>query len=89
MLRRALLRRFIKKSCVTLEAEWTSKQNILIADTILAEPGPHPGFESWGTKYNFMGEGFLFLSYLYFIYLFVYSRHEVHSMNTHTLQNAG
>jgi len=22
-----------------LEAEWTSKQNILIADTILAEPG--------------------------------------------------
>jgi len=23
-----------------LEAEWTSKQNILIADTILAEPGP-------------------------------------------------
>jgi len=22
-------------------------------------------------------------------YLFVYSRHEVHSMNTHTLQNAG
>jgi len=24
-----------------------------------------------------------------FIYLFVYSRHEVHSMNTHNLQNAG
>jgi len=23
-----------------LEAEWLSKQNILIADTILAEPGP-------------------------------------------------
>jgi len=23
-----------------LEAEWTSKQHILIADTILAEPGP-------------------------------------------------
>jgi len=23
-----------------LEAEWTSMQNILIADTILAEPGP-------------------------------------------------
>jgi len=23
-----------------LEAKWTSKQNILIADTILAEPGP-------------------------------------------------
>jgi len=23
-----------------LEAEWTSKQNILMADTILAEPGP-------------------------------------------------
>jgi len=26
---------------------------------------------------------------LFFFYLFVYSRHEVHSMNTHTLQNAG
>jgi len=23
-----------------LEAEWPSKQNILVADTILAEPGP-------------------------------------------------
>jgi len=23
-----------------LEAEWPSKQNILIADTILAQPGP-------------------------------------------------
>jgi len=23
-----------------LEAEWISKQNILIADTVLAEPGP-------------------------------------------------
>jgi len=23
-----------------LEAEWSSKQNILIANTILAEPGP-------------------------------------------------
>jgi len=23
-----------------LEAEWTSRQNIQIADTILAEPGP-------------------------------------------------
>ena len=35
----------------------------------------------------------MFLSnycYLFFIfYLFVYSRHEVHSMNTHNLQNAG
>ena len=33
---------FIKKSYVMLhlEAEWPSKQNILIADTILAEPGP-------------------------------------------------
>jgi len=54
-----------KKLCkANLEAEWTSKQNILIADTILAEPGPRPGFEIWGAKYNFMGEGFLFLSYL-------------------------
>jgi len=23
-----------------VETEWTSKQNILIADTVLAEPGP-------------------------------------------------
>jgi len=32
----------IYKSFVMLhfEAEWTSKQSILIADTILAEPGP-------------------------------------------------
>jgi len=31
-----------KKSYVMLhlETEWTSKQNILIADTILEEPGP-------------------------------------------------
>jgi len=28
-------------------------------------------------------------AFILFIYLFVYSRHEVHSMNTHTLQNAG
>jgi len=27
-------------SMLHLKAEWTSKQNILIADTILAEPGP-------------------------------------------------
>jgi len=26
---------------------------------------------------------------IYMFNLFVYSRHEVHSMNTHTLQNAG
>jgi len=28
-----------------LEAEWLSKQNILIADTILAEPGSQTGFK--------------------------------------------
>jgi len=28
-----------------LEAEWLSKQNIFITDTILAEPGPQPGFK--------------------------------------------
>jgi len=31
-----------------LEAEWTSKQHILIAGTILAEPDPQPGFKVWG-----------------------------------------
>jgi len=32
---------------------------------------------------------FAVFGFYLFIYLFVYSRHEVHSMNTHTLQNAG
>jgi len=27
-----------------LEAEWPSKQNVIIADTTVAEPGPYPGF---------------------------------------------
>jgi len=42
LLTRAPLMVIYKKSYVMLniEAEWTSKQNILIADTILAEPGP-------------------------------------------------
>jgi len=42
MLTGAPLMVIYKKSYVMLhlEAEWTSKQNILIADTILAEPGP-------------------------------------------------
>jgi len=34
------------------------KNNILIADTILAEPDPQPGFEVWGEKYIFQGERF-------------------------------
>jgi len=29
-----------KKIMLHLEAQWTWKQNILTADTILAEPGP-------------------------------------------------
>jgi len=29
-----------KKTMLHLEAEWSSKQNILIADKIFAEPGP-------------------------------------------------
>jgi len=33
-----------------LEAKKPSKQNIPIADTILAEPGPYPGFKVWGRK---------------------------------------
>jgi len=48
-----------------LEVEWTSKQSILIADTMLAEPGPLPVFEVGGTKYIFMGERFLIISYVW------------------------
>jgi len=42
MISRATLMVIYKKSYVMLhlETEWTSKQNILIADTILEEPGP-------------------------------------------------
>jgi len=36
-----------------LEAEWPSKQNILIADTIWAEPGLYPGFKVWVGKIHF------------------------------------
>jgi len=38
-----------------LETDWTLKQNILFADTILAEPGPQPGFKTWGGKTDFYG----------------------------------
>ena len=31
---------YLQNSHIMLHLEWTSKQNILIADTILAEPGP-------------------------------------------------
>ena len=43
-----------------LEAEWPSKQNILIADTILEEPGPLPGLRFRGVKYIFRGKYFCF-----------------------------
>jgi len=43
-----------------LEAEWPSKQNILIADTILAEPGLEPGFEVWGENTFLWGKDFNF-----------------------------
>jgi len=39
-------------------------------------------------KYIYRLYLFFYLFLFIFIYLFV-SRHEVHSMNTHTLQNAG
>jgi len=38
-----------------LEAKWSSKRNIIIADTILAEPGPQPGFKVWRGKIHFYG----------------------------------
>jgi len=47
-----------------LGAEWPSKQNILIADTILAEPGSEPGFKVWGDKIDFRGK------YFYFYHMF-------------------
>ena len=37
-----------------LEVEWPSKQNILIPDTILAEPGTYPGFKVWGGQDMFL-----------------------------------
>jgi len=52
-----------------LEAEWTSKQNILIADTILAEPGPWTGFKVWG-EYTCLG-GKYFYSYRMFKTIFL------------------
>jgi len=36
-----------------LDAKWPSKQNIVIADTILAEPGLQPGFKVWGGRIHF------------------------------------
>jgi len=47
------------------EAECPTKQNILIANTILAEPGPYPGFKVWEAKYIFRRERLLFLSYVW------------------------
>jgi len=41
-----------------LEGEWPSKQNNLIADMILTEPGSQPGFKVWGEKYIFRGKYF-------------------------------
>jgi len=38
-----------------LKAEWPSKQNILITDTILAEPGLQPEFKVWRGKIHFCG----------------------------------
>jgi len=43
-----------------LGAEWPSKQNVLIADTTLAELGPYPGFKVWGAKCIFRGKDFHF-----------------------------
>jgi len=38
-----------------VKAEWTSKQNILIADTVLTGPGPYPGIKALGGKMHFYG----------------------------------
>jgi len=40
------------------------KQNILTADTVLAEPSSQPAFKVWRGKIHFRGERFLFLSYV-------------------------
>jgi len=48
-----------------LEAVWPSKQNILIAATIVAEPDPWPGFKVWGQdRPTYLGKIILFLSYV-------------------------
>jgi len=39
-----------------LEAEWPLKENILTADTILAEPRPQPGFTVWGGNTSLGGK---------------------------------
>lgn len=36
------------------EFEWPLN-NILIADTSLAQPGPQPSFKAWGAKMHFQG----------------------------------
>jgi len=54
-----------------LEAEWPSKQNILIAETILAEPGPYPGFKVWGNKIHIKGKDF----YFYHMFKINFSEH--------------
>ena len=43
-----------------LEAEWPSKENILIEDTILVESGLQPGFKVWGRKIHFRGKDYCF-----------------------------
>jgi len=52
-----------------LQAEWPLKQNILIADTILAELGPKPRFKVWWTKYILGGKIFVFIIRLKQIFL--------------------
>jgi len=47
-----------------LEAEWPSKQNILIAETILAEQARSQVLRFGVAKYIFRGDRFLFLSYV-------------------------
>jgi len=59
-----------KKLCyATSRGEWPSKQNTLIAETILAEPGPQSGFDVWGAKCIFKGKDFVFIICLKQIFL--------------------
>jgi len=49
-----------KKFMLHLGTEWPSKQNVLTADIVLAEPGPWPGLKFGRAKYIFRGRGFCF-----------------------------
>jgi len=55
----------------TSRGEWPSKQNTLIAETILDEPRPQPGFDVWGQNAFLGGKDFCF----HHIFKTIFSEH--------------